>query len=503
MGMRDAGELLPGRDVVELFRAADDDLTFVSPSFATYQRQNGGELRMTLRRLSPATENAGSPASGPFGRLAGRIGVARARQAPSWSDPLAELTVPCDSLVDNDAVDFPIPHGKVARGDLLALTISANATRSGSAPTVWLADDGNERMPGHLGCYVGGTGQDNFGTKASALYGGLTAKRSVPRVICYSPVTQCNLNCIHCISRHTRNAKHQISGDIKEQLQAWCRAGQVDYITTDYSGDILWADHRFGGELDFLIGLNVPFHIDTSGSHLFPGVSERLCHSRLETINISLDAAHDETYRRIRKGAPALRDVVENIEALMAARAAASVDFEVSMSFTLMRSNLGEWLDFIRMAARLGVHRVFARHLEAYTPDMEKESLWHDQAGFNQVRLDAIALADSLGMPLSVALPFGGKAGTARKPCAVPWNDAIILGNGDVAACCIPGLVMGNLNENTMQEIWNGPKYRELRATVNSDNPPPTCAACPIYGHNDNQDSHLVYSALKRRCEKA
>ena len=85
-----------------------------------------------------------------------------------------------------------------------------------------------------------------------------------------------------------------------------------------------------------------------------------------------------------------------------------------------------------------------------------------------------------------------------RRLCTVPWTSAVVLGNGDVAACCVPGLVMGNLNEASMQEIWNGKSYQELRATVNSDKPLPTCAACPMFRLTDNPDSYLIHSAMQR-----
>ena len=75
------------------------------------------------------------------------------------------------------------------------------------------------------------------------------------------------MNCIHCISRDTRKSVHRLPSEIKERIQGWCRRGLIQRIATDYSGDILWADARFGGELDVLTGLGVPFHID-NGSHL-------------------------------------------------------------------------------------------------------------------------------------------------------------------------------------------------------------------------------------------
>jgi radical SAM protein with 4Fe4S-binding SPASM domain len=73
-----------------------------------------------------------------------------------------------------------------------------------------------------------------------------------------------------------------------------------------------------------------------------------------------------------------------------------------------------------------------------------------------------------------------------------------VLGNGDVLACCVPGLKMGNLHENTMEEIWNGPRYQELRRSVNSANPPPSCKTCPIIRDTNDRDSYMIHEAKAR-----
>jgi hypothetical protein len=38
------------------------------------------------------------------------------------------------------------------------------------------------------------------------------------------------------------------------------------------------------------------------------------------------------------------------------------------------------------------------------------------------------------------------------------------------------------LTEQSFAEVWNGPRYRALRAALASDAPPETCVRCPVYG---------------------
>src|SRR4051812_32094156 len=53
--------------------------------------------------------------------------------------------------------------------------------------------------------------------------------------------------------------------------------------------------------------------------------------------------------------------------------------------------------------------------------------------------------------------------------CAYPWQQIIIDLTGEVVPCCFwsgygnSGRPLGNTNEQTIEEIWNGPAYQELR----------------------------------------
>ncbi len=163
-----------------------------------------------------------------------------------------------------------------------------------------------------------------------------------------------------------------------------------------------------------------------------------------------------------------------------------------------MRSNLEELPPFIRLAADLGFDVVQCRHLEAYTADMEAESLWFDQARYAEVQGRAVALAAELGIRLEIQGPFNAvPARAGRGPCPEPWRSAVVLGNGDVMACCVPGTRIGNLRETPMEELWNGPAYQAFRLAVNSAEPPAACRTCPIYRDPRDVDTYLPHRARR------
>lgn len=476
MALSPAGEITPGRDVVQFFRPAQDHLAAVTLRLATYLRQLSGALTIELHAVEESVDGAGSPIV--------LIGPA-----------LISHVEPADDIENNGTIDVFVGPQEDAAGRIFALRIAGDGTAPGHAPTVYL-DDAGQRIQGHLRCFVGDEDMGALGLAADLSYAPPTVASTVPIGILYSPVTQCNLACIHCISRDTRTAVRRLPDAIKAQIKGWCDDGTLRALDGDYSGDLLWADTRYPGELDFVLGLGIRVHITTNGVHLTPAVAERLCRAAaaLDGVNISLDAATDETFRRVRKGAPALSLVTANIRALVEARARAGATFPVSMSFTLMRSTLDELPAFIRLAASLGVDTVLARHLEAYTEDMEAESLWLDQERFNAVRPAALALAAELGILLGLPAEFdGGRLRSGHRICPVPWTLAAVMGNGDVAACCVPGMTMGNLHEESMEAIWNGPRYQQLRRTVNSPDPPAICNACPMFRARNNRESYLFH----------
>ncbi|MGA0533453.1 SPASM domain-containing protein [Hansschlegelia sp. KR7-227] len=468
---------------MEVFVAVEDDLSVVAPLLATYRRDLDCRIDLSLYLL-PATY--------------GLLELAHPATAPDLEAARLVATTAVTGIADNAHAQLFVTPGAIPKGSLCALKVSSPDASPGRAATAWTHRE-DQKMEGHLRCFFAGVDQGEYGLIARTFYVRPVAEGEVPRGLLYSPVTQCNLNCIHCISRDTRKTKNILCMSIKDDIRSWCAKGWVDCIITDYSGDILWADARFGGELDFLIELDVPFHIDTNGAHLTREVSRKLIETKLMSLNVSLDAATTSTFQRIRKGAPPLEDVLGNIAAFAEIRRETGVGTRVplSLGFTLMRSNIHEWEDCIRNAAAVGADAVIARHIEAYTPDMAEESLFLDRETFNRARTSAIAVARELGIALQSEPELtGSSVEGGHEICVIPWESAVVLGNGDVAVCCTPKTTIGNLHDQSMQGIWNGPAYREFRRRVNSPRPPAQCEGCGMRRSRTNSNSYMPYRTI-------
>jgi radical SAM protein with 4Fe4S-binding SPASM domain len=65
--------------------------------------------------------------------------------------------------------------------------------------------------------------------------------------------------------------------------------------------------------------------------------------------------------------------------------------------------------------------------------------------------------------------------------CPVPWAACDITANGDVAQCHVfYDLVMGNLHEQSFEEIWNGVNYQRFREYMNEHKFMSICPGCCI-----------------------
>ena len=68
------------------------------------------------------------------------------------------------------------------------------------------------------------------------------------------------------------------------------------------------------------------------------------------------------------------------------------------------------------------------------------------------------------------------------KDCTFVWTTLQILADGTVRPCCWCNGNLGNLNDNTIEEIWNGELLASMRKSIENNEIHPICgvsAPCP------------------------
>ena len=94
--------------------------------------------------------------------------------------------------------------------------------------------------------------------------------------------------------------------------------------------------------------------------------------------------------------------------------------------------------------------------------------------------------------------------------CDHPWTHFEVNNpNGDVTMCCDNNTVLGNINRNSIPEIWNGPGYQDMRRRMRDEGAHAFCPhACPILNGGkihqqiDWQDEMAPESPARRNAEE-
>jgi radical SAM protein with 4Fe4S-binding SPASM domain len=313
----------------------------------------------------------------------------------------------------------------------------------------------------------------------------------LPQALLFSPVSQCNLNCTHCISRPTRSRLRFASEATWHAVGEVTRGDKFVHLATDYSGDILFDERRYPGTLARLIALGASFRVDTNATCLDEDIIDMLLASHLHEINFSVDSMDPEVYRRVRRGSIPLRDVLAKIAAFMSRKRAAGSSVHTIISFVLMRSTAATIKPALAFAREHGIDHVSVVPMLAFTEDMLDEMFVWDDAGYAALHEELMTEAAREGVALAMQPPVKRwRDADIHAPCEVPWATAAITANGDVMACCMPGTVIGNLNEQNLDEIWNGPKFAAFRSRVNSPDPPPSCRNCGMARVRNNRRAY-------------
>ena len=231
-------------------------------------------------------------------------------------------------------------------------------------------------------------------------------------------------------------------------------------------------------------------------------------------MGISVDGATKETFEALRY--PARWDrLVKSLNLITAARReVGNESFFPHFQVVVQRANVDELPAFLDMAATYGFELVKYSKIYPHFPELEPRVPDPEEASRALVKV--LGRANELGIrvevpdfgetsasdalrelrekncfPISLDRVPSGKyvsGGFVKYPdvdsrrCGVPFSECMITPEGKVVVGCCSQYQLGDLTESPFSEIWNGAGYRELRRTVNTDDPMEFCAMgrCPF-----------------------
>ena len=200
---------------------------------------------------------------------------------------------------------------------------------------------------------------------------------------------------------------------------------------------------------------------------------------------VSLNAASRETYKTI-SGVDAFQAVVSHIENLVRLRMDRKAPVHIALSMILMRQNIDELVNFIKLSSELGADEVKTLYVRVYPEDYRikqdrdvfiapSDSLFYEQQRSDDIIRKAESVAKEKGIRFEHEPYFSCSRQTERN-CNEAWKSLFINFNGDVYPCPASEILFkpkvdsgeyasGNILQSHIDEIWNNPFWQKLRET--------------------------------------
>ncbi|MGH2587662.1 MAG: radical SAM/SPASM domain-containing protein [Dehalococcoidia bacterium] len=224
-----------------------------------------------------------------------------------------------------------------------------------------------------------------------------------------------------------------------------------------------------------------------------------LAASGLDELRISIDGGTPETYRTVR-GVDGFDRILGNIRRFEEVkRSSGTATPSVSLWVTGMKTTMRDLPDLVRVAAACGVREVYLQRLVYSDRGIatEAQSLYGKDAPEERAAVaEAVRLAAVMGVTLRGSGELGPEAlvdhpqpGDAPwRGCHRPWRLMYVTANGSVLPCCIAPftatpygqIVLGDLNQTSAAEVWDGDHYRAWRRAMLDGEPPAPCAGCGV-----------------------
>jgi radical SAM protein with 4Fe4S-binding SPASM domain len=193
----------------------------------------------------------------------------------------------------------------------------------------------------------------------------------------------------------------------------------------------------------------------STNAHFFSDeVARATVQSSLDRLIISVDGTSQDTYQSYRIGG-SLAKVKEGTQRLVYWKKKLKASRpHIVLQFLVVRKNEHQIPEIYNLASELGVNQVILKTAQIY--DYKNGSdLIPTQSKYSRYQRNkdgSYTIKNNLD-----------------NHCWKMWHSCVITWDGKVVPCCFDKdahYVLGNLEKNTFEEIWNGDSYRQFRATL-------------------------------------
>lgn len=220
--------------------------------------------------------------------------------------------------------------------------------------------------------------------------------------------------------------------------------------------------------------------------------NEFIAHGHM--VNFSLNSSSKENHEKINFHSD-FDKVLSNLKSLVRKRNEAKSSLMIAVSFVILSQNIHELASFIELAENLGIDRVRFFFDTANLPSDSKvvedslKKAWEKFESRHAKVEGLVCFYRYYCWKKKISNIFKEKADDleSQAPCLAPWNSLYIDHTGQVQSCCMSSIVLGNLNDNSLEELINNRPAITFRKAMSKGNfryCQPTCAVItnPSYG---------------------
>ena len=329
---------------------------------------------------------------------------------------------------------------------------------------------------------------------------GVTTVESRPGWITLDTGDACNLHCVHCPRENPGGGfvEHNADQSLVDQLRD--SLPYLERLTLYGLGEPLLSDLFWRIVEDERTKRIPQIDVNTNGTLLTPRNVERLLSSNLNFLKISLDGATPETFRKIR-GAD-LGKILASPAAAPPETGARPNRFPgVGLHDADGREHPGV-ADDGRPRRQPGADALWAQHLSMRSDELQDKwrltrngwtFVYNEQHLSNapglsnrkvrkaQQRAKSLGFNFELDPELWLRQPNATTSAqpapsatrrpkdTSRRPiseCHEPWEWLFVAPLGGARPCCFASREIGNVRQQTVDQIWNGPTMVRLRGAI-------------------------------------
>lgn len=281
------------------------------------------------------------------------------------------------------------------------------------------------------------------------------SKISMPQIFSVETVLGCNLRCVECaigaklVNRKYGMMSYETFDQIAQKIEPYCK---MLYLH-------IWGEPLLNRDIIPMIKRASRFsrtNISTNANMLDKEYAEQLISSGVSEIIVSIDGISQEVYEQYRvKGD--LNKALMGLTHLVARNIKTGNRVAISPQFIVFEHNKHEMAEFAAMCKSLNLVPSFK------APYLRKNSILKDSGIPGLVRDKS---SDLLMRKKKMAT------------CKDPQDVFTILLDGSVVPCCYDhngDMIMGNILNDTVEEIWHSEKYNKFRNDMASGNIPDFC----------------------------